>query len=320
MPRLLEDGHEVRVLDVYYFGKESLASVRERKNLEEIEGDIRDIDIVKRSLVGIDTVIHLACIANDPSVELDPNLSKGINYDSLRPLLRAAKTAGVKRFIFASSSSVYGVSDAPKVTEEHPHVPVSLYNKYKSMCEDVLWEEQASDFTVVAIRPATICGYSPRQRLDLTVNILTNHAVNLDTITVFGGEQKRPNLHIEDMVNVYRLLLQADDNLISGQAFNAGYQNHRVRELAEIVQRVVSEKMPDKHPNIVTTPSDDIRSYHISSEKLRQRLGFVPQYTIEDAVRDLVAAFRRGDLPNSIDDARYYNVKAMKVLMQQAMV
>lgn len=320
IPALLADGHFVRVLDAYYFGKESLADVRGNPQLEEIEGDIRDQKIVAKVVTGIDTIIHLACVANDPSVELDPALSKSINYDSFRPLLRAAKAAGVTRFIFASSSSVYGVSDAPEVTEQHPHVPVSLYNKYKSMCEDVLWEEQEPGFTVVAIRPATICGYSPRQRLDLTVNILTNHAVNLETITVFGGEQKRPNLHIKDMVAIYRLLLSVDKDLIAGQAFNAGYQNHQVKELATIVQTVVSAELPDKKPTIVMTPTDDIRSYHISSEKIKQQLGFIPQHTIEDAVHDLIVAFKNNQLPNSIDDPRYYNVKAMKALLERAAV
>lgn len=320
VPELLADGHFVRVLDAYYFGRDSLAPVRGHKNLEEITGDIREISVVQRALQGIDTVIHLACVANDPSVELDPRLSKSINYDSFRPLLRAAKAAGVTRFIFASSSSVYGVSDAPEVTEEHPHVPVSLYNKYKSMCEGVLWEEQEPGFTVVAIRPATICGYSPRQRLDLTVNILTNHAVNLETITVFGGQQQRPNLHITDMVNIYRMLLTANEAAIAGQAFNAGYQNHRVHELATIVQAVVAKEMPEKHPEIIVTATDDIRSYHISSEKIRRVLNFIPQHNIEEAVHDLISAFRANKLPRSIDDPRYYNVKAMKELWEHEAV
>jgi nucleoside-diphosphate-sugar epimerase len=320
VPKLLEHGWRVRVLDMYYFGRDSLRAVKGHPHLEEIAGDIRNEALLKRVTVGVEAVIHLAAIANDPSVELDPALSRSINYDSFRPFLKICKSRGVKRFIFASSSSVYGVSEVPQVMEDHPHVPASLYNKYKSMSESVLWEEQVPGFTTVAARPATVCGRSPRQRLDLTVNILTNHAVNLDTITVFGGQQQRPNLHIEDMVDVYLLLLEADDEVIAGQAFNAGYENHRVEELAAIVRRVVRQEMPEKNPRVVTTPTDDIRSYHISSEKICRLLGFMPKRTIEDAVRDLIAAFVRGDLPNSINDVRYYNVRAMKAMMQQMAV
>lgn len=320
VPRLLEEGYEVRVLDTYYFGEEGLAAVRGHELLTEIKGDVRDSEVVQQALVGVDQVIHLACIANDPSVDLDPELSKSINFDSFRPFLKAAKAAGVKRFIFASSSSVYGVSESSEVTEDHPHVPVSLYNQYKSKCEQVLWEEATDDFTVVAVRPATLCGYSPRQRLDLTVNILTNHAVNHDRITVFGGEQQRPNLHIEDMVDLYLLMLTVPAEKIARQAFNAGYENHTVMRLAEEVRQTVARLIVDRSPEIVTTPSDDIRSYHISSEKLQRELGFVPKRTIEDAVRDLVEAFEKDLLPDSLENDQYYNVRWMKHLVERVTV
>ena len=178
---------------------------------KSVKGDVRDQQAVQSALRGCDAVIHLACISNDPSVELDPQLSHSINYESFGPLVRLSKGAGVRRFIFASSGSVYGISDSPDVTEEHALVPVSLYNKYKALCEPVLLEQQSAGFVPVVVRPATICGYSPRQRLDLTVNILTNHAVNADRITVFGGTQMRPNLHIQDMVDLYALLLEVPD-------------------------------------------------------------------------------------------------------------
>ena len=155
---------------------------------------------MREALKGIDAVINLACISNDASFELDEKLSTSINLDAFEPMVVAAKKAGVKRFIYASSSSVYGVSDAPDVTEDHPLVPLTLYNKYKGMCEPLLFKHQSPDFVCVTIRPATLCGYAPRQRLDLSVNILTNHAINNGKITVFGGSQKRPNLHIQDMV------------------------------------------------------------------------------------------------------------------------
>ena len=248
-------------------------------------------------------------------MELDANLSHTVNYDSFLPLLRICKEAGLRRFIFASSGSVYGVSDSPNVTEEHPLVPISLYNKYKAMCEKVLLPEQTADFVPVIVRPATICGHSPRQRLDLTVNILTNHAVNVGKITVFGGTQMRPNLHIHDMIDLYTLLLEAPEERVAGQIFNAAYQNYSVADTASIVRAVVCREMPEKDPiEIITTPSDDKRSYHINSDKVRRVLGFVPCYKIEDAACDLIAAFRAGKLPDSMNSIEYYNIRKMKAI------
>lgn len=315
VPQLLEEGYKVKVLDLYIYGGHVLDAVKDNPGLEQIKGDIRDPALVREAASDCDAVIHLACISNDPSVELDPDLSRTINYEAFGPLVRISKEAGVRRFIFASSSSVYGVSDAPEVTEEHPLVPVSLYNKYKAMCEPVLFEEQSPGFTTVSIRPATICGYSPRQRLDLTVNILTNHAVNAGKITVFGGPQMRPNLHMHDMVDLYTMLLKVPDEKIAGQVFNAGCQNYTVAATAEVVRRVVSQEMPERRGlEIVTVPSDDIRSYHISTEKIKRELGFMPRRTIEDGARDLVSAFRAGKLPDAMTDIRYYNVKLMKAI------
>ena len=313
VPKLLELGYQVRVFDLFIYGEAALDSVRDNPGLQLIKGDVRDQQAVRSALDGCDAVIHLACISNDPSVELDPALSQSINYESFGPLVRLSKEAGVRRFIFASSGSVYGISDSPDVTEEHPLVPVSLYNKYKALCEPVLLEQQSADFVPVIVRPATICGYSPRQRLDLTVNILTNHAVNAERITVFGGTQMRPNLHIQDMVDLYTLLLEVPDALIAGQIFNAGYQNYSVAETAQRIREVVLQVLPEKRElPIVTTPSEDRRSYHLSSQKIQRELGFVPQRTIEDAVRDLVSAFRNGKLPNSLSDVHYSNIQMMK--------
>lgn len=313
VPSLLAKGYRVRVLDLYIYGEHVLDAVRSDPNLEQIKADIRDTDRVRKAARGCDACIHLACISNDPSAELNPALTQSVNFDSFGPLVRACKAAGVRRFIFASSGSVYGVSDSPNVTEDHPLVPISLYNKYKAMCEPVLLEQRAADFVPVIIRPATICGYSPRQRLDLTVNILTNHAVNAGRITVFGGAQMRPNLHMHDMVDIYTMLLDAPADKIAGQIFNAGYQNHSVADIARIVRDVVAAEMPEKGEiQLVTTPSDDPRSYHISSEKIRRVLGFTAKKTIEDGARDLVNAFRANKLPDSMTDIRYYNVKMMK--------
>lgn len=318
VPRLLAEGFRVKVLDLYIYGENVLASVKNHQNLEQIKGDIRDQSLLREVLPGCDAVIHMACISNDPSFELNPRLSLTINYECFGPLVRISKESGVKRFIYASTSSVYGVSDAPQVTEDHPLVPLTDYNKYKGLCEPILLDQQTPDFTTVVIRPATVCGYSPRQRFDLTVNILTNHAVNNGKITVFGGSQMRPNIHIDDLVDLYVQLLSEKDERIAGKVFNAGYQNHTVAEIANIVKTVVQKEMPGRDSiSIVTTPSDDLRSYHISSEKIRRELDFVPKRSIEDAVRDLCGAFAAGKLSDSMTDSIYFNIRRMQEINLQ---
>jgi nucleoside-diphosphate-sugar epimerase len=312
-PQLIELGYSVSVYDIMYFGHEFLP--KKHPSLELIQGDIRDVARLDQALKGIDVVINLACISNDASFELDEKLSTSINLDAFEPMVVASKRAGVKRFIYASSSSVYGVSDSPDVTEEHPLVPLTLYNKYKGMCEPLLWKHQSKDFVCVTIRPATLCGYAPRQRLDLSVNILTNHAINAGKITVFGGSQKRPNLHVQDMCELYKLLLEVPDEKIAGQTFNAGFQNLSIMEIAQIAKRVVQQEFPDKGDiPIITTPTDDIRSYHVNSDKIQRVLGFKPQHNVEDAVRDLCKAFKAGRLPNSMQDTFYFNVRRLKEL------
>jgi len=311
-PQLLDAGYKVTVYDILYFGADHLP---DHPNLTVIEGDIRDTAKLAQAFQGQDAVLHLACISNDASFELDEALSTSTNLDCFEPMVVAAKDAGVRRFVYCSSSSVYGVSDEPDVTEEHPLVPLTLYNKYKGMCEPQLFKHMSDDFTCVTIRPATVCGYGPRLRLDLSVNILTNHAITNRKITVFGGAQLRPNLHINDMCDLYELMLNAPTEKIQGETFNAGYQNHSIAEIAEIVRKVVSEEMPELAPiEIVTTPSDDNRSYHINSDKIDRVLGFRAKRSIEDAVRDLCNVFKAGKIPNSMDDDGYYNVRLMKVL------
>jgi nucleoside-diphosphate-sugar epimerase len=308
-PRLLAAGHEVTVFDSLYFN----CRLPNSPKLRVIKGDIRDKEHIAAALEGQDAVLHLACISNDASFELDENLSTTINYNAFEPIVIAAKKAGVKRFVYCSSSSVYGVSNSPEVTEDHALVPLTLYNKYKGMCEPLLWKHMADDFTAVTIRPATVCGYSPRTRLDLSVNILTNHAVNKGTITVFGGDQMRPNLHIEDMVDAYQLMLEAPHEKIHGEVFNIGFENHSIANIAKMVQKIVGEEFPDKSEiGIVTTPSDDNRSYHVNSDKVFRVLGYRPKRTIEDAVRDLARAFRNHLLDDSFENDWYYNVRTMK--------
>ena len=312
-PQLLARGYKVTVFDIMYYGDDFLP--KDNPNLRVIKGDIRDTAALKAALDGIDAVISLACISNDASFELDENLSTSVNLDAFEPMVIAAKEAGVRRFIFASSSSVYGVSDSPDVTEDHPLVPLTLYNKYKGMCEPLLFKHQSDDFVCVTIRPATLCGYAPRQRLDVSVNILTNHAVTNGKITVFGGSQMRPNLHVQDMCDCYEMLLDLPDDKIAGETFNVAFQNMSIMQLAEIVKKVVQEEFPEKGDiDIVTTPTDDIRSYHVNSDKITRMLGFSPKYNIEDAVRGLCKAFRNGDLPDSMDDDKYFNVRRMKAL------
>jgi nucleoside-diphosphate-sugar epimerase len=309
VPQLLQRGYHVRVLDLYLYGDDVLQSVADDPALEQIKGDIRDRPLLERVIPGCDAVIHLACISNDPSFELDPGLGKSINYDAFFDLVAVSKDRGVQRFIYASSSSVYGVKADDNVTEDLPLEPLTDYSRYKALCEEVLLKAQSPGFTTVVLRPATVCGYSPRLRLDLTVNILTNYAFNNGRITVFGGEQRRPNIHIGDMAAVYLRLLEAPATLIAGRTFNAGYQNHTVRELAEIVRSVVGGAT-----EIVTTPSDDNRSYHISSERIRRELGFVPAHDIKDAVRGLVDGFQAGRIPDPMHNIRYYNIKTMQAV------
>lgn len=306
--QLLDKGYSVTVYDTLYYG----CKLKQHPKLKIVQADIRDTEAFEKAVAGHDAVIHLACISNDPSFHLDESLCKTINYDCFEPLVIAAKRQKVKRFINASTSSVYGVSSQPNVTEDHPLIPLTLYNKFKGMCEPLLFKHQTKDFVCVNIRPATICGYSPRMRLDLSVNILTNHAVNNGKITVFGGEQLRPNLHINDMCDLYELLLTLPDEKIAGETFNAGFQNFTINDIAGMVRKVVEEELPEKGKiDIVTTSTDDIRSYHICSDKLQKKLGFVPRRTIEDAVRDLCKAFKKGLLPDSMKDEGYHNVKVL---------
>jgi nucleoside-diphosphate-sugar epimerase len=313
VPQLLAEGYNVTVYDLLYFGDSFLP--KDNPRLKVIAGDIRDAAKLNSALQNQDVVLSLACISNDASFELDESLSTTINLDAFEPMVVAAKKAGVKRFVYASSSSVYGVSDKPNVTEDHPLVPLTLYNKYKGMCEPLLLKHTDDRFVGVIFRPATVCGYAPRLRLDLSVNILTNHAVTNNKITVFGGAQLRPNLHVQDYADLCKLLLVAPTEKIANQIFNCGYQNMSIMEIAHMVKKVVEQEFPQKAPiDIVTTPTDDNRSYHINSDKIKKTLGFAPKHTIEEAVRDLCRAFRDGNIPNSFSDDRFYNVRTLKKL------
>ena len=306
IPKLLSKGYQVSVIDLMIYGEEVLPN---HPNLTKIKGDIRDTQLLEQTIPGHDAIIHLACISNDPSFELNPNLGKSINFDAFEPLVRISKMDGVKRFIYASSSSVYGVKKTPNVTEDMECEPLTDYSKFKAMCEEVLTKYQSDDFTTVTIRPATVCGYSPRLRLDLSVNILTNLAINKGEITVFGGDQKRPNIHISDICDYYIKLLEIPKEKIAGKIYNAGYENFTISDIALKVKNVIGEQV-----KITTTPTNDNRSYHISSEKIKKELGLEPAHNIEDAVKDLQKAFKAGLIPNSLTDSKYFNVKLMQAI------
>jgi nucleoside-diphosphate-sugar epimerase len=309
VPRLLMEGYRVTVLDLMIYGEDVLL---EHAGLNIIKGDIRNQALLEKALPGHDAVIHLACISNDPSFELNPTLGKSINLDAFRPLVEISRRLGVARFIYASSSSVYGIKEEKDVHEGMTLEPLTDYSRFKADCEQILLEFETPEFSGVTIRPATVCGYSPRQRLDVVVNILTNLAYHKREITVFGGEQLRPNIHIADMVEAYMVLLKAPSEKIAGQIFNAGYENQPVAELAQTIKDVVGNDV-----RLVTTPTDDNRSYHISSKRISEKLGFTATHSIREAAADLVQAFRKNLLPDSLEDERYFNIRRMQSLNLQ---
>ena len=309
VPLLLERNYEVTVYDIMFFSDNFLPK---NKNLKIVNGDIRDKPKLENACKDHDVFINLACISNDASFELDEKLSTSINLEAFEPMVKIAKSNRISRFIYASSSSVYGVSESENVTEEHPLVPLTLYNKYKGMCEPILLNHTNDDFTGVIFRPATVCGYSPRLRLDLSVNILTNHGFNNKKIKVFGGEQLRPNLHIRDYCDAILLLVEAKKELVKNQIFNVGYENMSIAKIALLVKKVLENKFGMKNIDIEKSESDDKRSYHINSDKIKKILNFVPKYSVEYAINELATAFKKDIIHNSFDNDIYYNVKTLK--------
>lgn len=310
VPTLLEKGFRVKALDTFWYGRQFLAP---HPNLQLVDMDIRESQAVQAEMAGQDAVIHLACISNDPSYDLNPALGKSINYDSFQGLLEGASQHHIQRFIYASSSSIYGVKTEPEVREEARPEPLTDYSRYKLACEQQLLEYPNPHAMVRTIlRPATLCGYAPRLRLDLTVNILTIHALANRRIRVFGGDQLRPNLHIGDMVNAYLEFLAAPAAKIDGQAFNIGYQNRSVKDIAQIVRTTIG----DDDIEIVFEPSDDQRSYHVNSDKVKAVLGFEPCFTIEDAVQSLLTAWQHQRIQQPFG-SMHHNIKRMQELNVQ---
>ena len=311
VPELLKQGCHVKVVDLFWYGRDVFGQANNHPQLERIELNIRDSVRLKQALKGVEAVIHLACISNDPSFELDPSLGKSINYDAFAGLLQGAIDQGVRRFIYASSSSIYGVKEDPNVREDAEPQPLTDYSRFKLDCErDLLAHPNLNGMESVIVRPATVCGYAPRLRLDLTVNILTIHALVNHKIRIFGGKQLRPNLNIKDMVRAYQLFLRAPGDKTDRQAFNVGFENRSVEDIAVMVQKTLE----DRSIELEYTPSNDNRSYHVNSEKIKSVLGFEPQFTIEDAIRSIAEAYRAGKISDPLNNSLFSNIKRMREL------
>lgn len=291
-PKLLDLGHHVTVYDIMWFGN----FLKAHKNLKIVQGDIRNIDAIP--MEGIDAIIHLANIANDPCGDLNAKLSWEVNVLATMGMVEKAIANNVKQFILSSSGSVYGVKEEPQVTEELSLVPISDYNKTKMISERVLLSYK-DKIIIQVIRPATICGYSPRMRLDLSVNILTMQALAKGKITVFGGDQTRPNIHIQDITNVFIHFLGLG-NKATG-IYNAGFENISILNIAQMVTKFIPAE-------IVITESNDPRSYRLNADKLL-KTGFKPKFKVVDAINEIIAAFRAGKLK---DEDGCYNVRTMK--------
>ena len=310
---LIEKKIKVFVVDLFMYGKPEIvfSGFQKSEFLEIIKGDIRDIDLMKNLIARVDNVIHLACISNDPSFELNPNLGKSINYDSFYPLIKTCKNR-INKFIYASSSSVYGIKDEKSVTEDLSLEPLTDYSKFKALCEDILLNESGNHFCSTILRPATVCGYSQRTRLDVIVNILTNNGYNKRKIMINGGKQKRPNIHIQDMVNAYLNVIDQPNEIIKNQIFNVGFENYTLDEIGALVKKSLGEDIFVEHRE-----TDDERSYHISSKKISRVLGFKPLFSIEQAINDLREAFDKKLLRDSFDDPKYFNIKMMQKINLQ---
>ena len=300
---ILINKYKVTVYDLFIYGDNLI----NHENLIKIKGDVRNKQLLKKVTEGQDYVIHLACISNDPSFDLDPELGKSINFDPFEPLVKASKENGVKRFIYASSSSVYGIKNDRNVDENCSLEPITDYSKFKAKCEEILLKYSDDNFLGTIIRPATVCGYSKRQRLDLVVNILTNLAFNKGEILVFGGAQLRPNINIKDMCSVYLDVIKSKKENVKSEIFNVGFENYSVEKLANIVSENIKKKVSIKY-----VKSDDNRSYHISSDKVPNKIGFKTNFTIENAVVELRKAFERNKLKDPLNNEMYFNIKRMK--------
>ena len=308
--KLLEEtDHNIVNYDISLFGDNHLP---ENKKFVYHKEDITDAKKFEEAIVknNIDTVLHLACISNDPTYELNSELSKRINYDCFENLVKISKKNNVKKFIYASTCSVYGISDSPNVVETNELKPITDYNKYKALCEPILMKYLDDNFVGIIIRPATVCGFSEKMRFDLTVNILTNYAYNKGYIRVFGGKQARPNCHIDDMCDLYKKLIHDDITKFNGEIFNVGTENLKIIEVAKKVKSVMENKLNKKDVEIRVEESADIRSYMINSDKIKNLLGFEFKKTVVDAIEDLCDAFEKNVIKDSFSD-EWSNIKVL---------
>ncbi len=308
--KLLEEtDHNIINYDISLFGDKHLPK---NENFFYYKEDITDAKKFEEVIVKkkIDTVLHLACISNDPTYELNSELSKRINYDCFEDLVKVSKKNNVKKFIYASTCSVYGISDSPNVIETNELKPITDYNKYKALCEPILLKYLDNNFNGIIIRPATVCGFSEKMRFDLTVNILTNYAYNKGFIRVFGGNQSRPNCHIDDMCDLYKKLIHDDISKFNGEIFNVGTENLKIIEVAEKVKSVMKNKLNKNDIEIKVEKSADIRSYMINSDKIKNVLGFKFKKTVTDAIEDLCDAFEKKIIKDSFSD-EWSNIKVL---------
>ena len=301
----LKLNYEVTVYDLFIYGD----TINENKSVFKIKGDIRDLNLLKEIIPKHEIIIHLACISNDPSFDLNPDLGKSINFDPFESLIKISKDNGIKRFIYASSSSVYGIKNENNVDENCSLEPITDYSIFKAKCEEILLKYTDRSFIGTIIRPATVCGYSKRQRLDLVVNILTNFAYNKGEILVYGGSQLRPNINIKDMCRAYIKILESNEQDIKGEIFNVGYENNSVNDLAKIVSENIQKKVLIKN-----VPTDDNRSYHISSKKILNKIGFKNKFDIKDAVCEIRDAFKKNLFKDPLNNEIYFNIRRMKSL------
>lgn len=295
--------------DISLFGDKHLPT---HTNFKYYKEDITNSKMFEKVITenNVDCVLHLACISNDPTYELDSKLSKKINYDCFEDLVKISKINNVKKFIYASTCSVYGISDHPNVVETDELKPITDYNKYKALCEPILKKYLDESFLGIIIRPATVCGFSEKMRFDLTVNILTNYAYNKGYIRVFGGKQSRPNLHISDMCELYKFLIFKEIKKFNGEIFNFGTENLRIIDVAHKVKKVLNKKLNKNNIDIRIEESADIRSYMINSDKIKKMLGFEFKKTVDDAIEDLCDAFEDGRIKDSFSD-KWSNIKVL---------
>ena len=300
---LVKKNFKVGILDLFIYKKDLFEDIKDK--IEIFEEDIRNLKKVEKILSNYDRIIHLSCISNDPGYELNPSIAKKINYESFLGLVDMCRKKTLKQFIYASSSSVYGIKNEKNVSENLKLEPLTDYSKYKVLCEKKLLDDANFNFTI--IRPATVCGFSRKLRLDLSVNILTAHGFYNKKIKVFGGKQLRPNINIKDMVNAYIYLIDYDLKKINRKIYNVGYENLSIEEIAKKVKKYLPH-----NSEIEFIKTNDNRSYHVSSQKIEKEINFKPKYTIDDAIKELIEKFQTINIKDPFNNPEYRNLKELK--------